>query len=90
MNTTEEIVETVRNLPPENQRELFEALQDLEAILLANGEPRTEEQVQQILFARGVISTVPRPCDYPDAEDDFKPLEIKGKPLSETVIEERR
>lgn len=88
MNTTQEIVNTVRNLPPENQRELLEVLQN--EVRGTKDAPISEEEVQRILFMRGVISTVPRFCDYSDAEDDFEPIDIKGKPLSETVVEERR
>lgn len=88
MNTTQEIVNTLRNLPPENQRELLEVLQN--EVNQTKDTPISEEEVQRILFERGVISTVPRLCDYTDADDDFEPIEIKGKPLSETVIEERR
>jgi hypothetical protein len=88
MNITQEIVKTVRNLPPENQRELLEVLQN--EVSGTKDTPISEEEVQRILFERGVISTIPRFCDYEDADDDFEPVEIKGKPLSETVIEERR
>jgi len=50
----------------------------------------SEEEVQRILFERGIIGNIPNASDYTDADDDFEPIEIKGKPLSETVIEERR
>lgn len=50
----------------------------------------SEEEVQHILFERGVIGNIPSAVDYTDEDDDFEPIEIKGKPLSETVIEERR
>lgn len=88
MNTTQEIVDTVRNLPPENQRELLQVLQS--EVIGTKDAPISEEEVQRILFERGLIGTIPRFCDYKDADDDFEPVEIKGKPLSETVIEERR
>ena len=88
MNTTQEIVNNVRKLPLENQRELLEVLQN--EVSGTKDTPISEEEVQRILFERGVISTIPRLCDYKDADDDFEPVERKGKPLSETVIEERR
>lgn len=88
MNTTQEIVNTVRNLPPKNQRELLEILQN--EVTGTKDAPISEDEIQRILFERGVISTIPRLCDYEDADDDFEPVEISGKPLSETVIEERR
>ena len=88
MMTTQEIVNTVRNLPPENQREVLEVLQ---SEVTGMGEsPISEKEVQRILFERGVIGNIPSADDYTDADDDFEPIEIKGKPLSESVIEERR
>lgn len=48
----------------------------------------TEDQCEQMLKARGVISEIPERAF--DAEEDFyEPVEIAGKPLSETIIEER-
>jgi len=50
------------------------------------------EQLDQLLLERGVISQI-RP--KPTAEDvarhrSWKPIPITGKPLSQTIIEERR
>lgn len=58
--------------------------------MLEKENPISEEEVQRILFERGVIGNIPSAADYTDADDDFEPIEIKGKPLSESVIEERR
>ena len=88
MMTPQEILNTVRNLPPENRREVLEVLQS--EMTETNNAPISEAEVQRILFERGVIGTIPNAADYADADDDFEPVEIKGKPLSETVIEERR
>lgn len=86
--TPQEIVKTVQSLPLENQREVLEVLQN--EINSPKQSPISEEEVQRILFERGVIGNIPNAADYTDADDDFEPVEIKGKPLSETVIEERR
>lgn len=85
--TPQEIVDTVRNLPPENRREILKVLQSEAGEL--KGAPG-EQEVQRILFERGIIGNIPSADDYTDADDNFEPIEIKGKPLSETVIEERR
>lgn len=85
--TPQEIIDTVRNLPPENRREVLKVLQS------ETGELKDapgEQEVQRILFERGIIGNIPSTDDYTDADDDFEPIEIKGKPLSETVIEDRR
>lgn len=78
----------VRNFPPENQREVLEVLQS--GVTGMRKSPISEAEVQRILFERGVIGTIPSAADYTDEDDDFDPVAIAGKPLSEAVIEERR
>jgi hypothetical protein len=87
MITAQEIINTVQRLPLSEQEKVLEVLQS--EINLPKS-PISEEEVQRILFERGVIGNIPNAADYTDADDDFEPIEIKGKPLSETVIEERR
>jgi len=41
-------------------------------------------------LAAGVLARVPAPITDPAAYRRWKPIAIKGKRLSETVIEERR
>jgi hypothetical protein len=36
-----------------------------------------------------VISEIPRRDFDPDSYEEFEAIEVKGKPLSETIIEER-
>ena len=48
-----------------------------------------EEEVERILVAEGIISEIP--TRLPDDEEEtYEPIEVPGKPLSETIIEERR
>ena len=89
MMTTQEIVKTLQELPFEKRREVLEVLQN-EINSSKQSPPPSEEEVQRILFERGVIGNIPNIFDYTDADDDFEPIEINGQPLSETVIEERR
>ncbi|HEX3356783.1 MAG TPA: hypothetical protein VHS31_07425 [Tepidisphaeraceae bacterium] len=51
-----------------------------------------EGQLAQVLLARGVISQLrPKSTDADIARfDAWKPVPIQGKPISETIIEERR
>jgi Arc/MetJ-type ribon-helix-helix transcriptional regulator len=51
--------------------------------------PRTKEEFHQHLIAIGLMSQLPdTEADYDDPDDE--PITIKGEPLSETVIRERR
>lgn len=85
--TPREIIKTVQGLPPAKRRKVINALQlETDPSVL----PISEEEVNRKLYERGVIGTVPNAADYTDEDDDFQAVRIKGKPLSKTVVEERR
>jgi hypothetical protein len=46
------------------------------------------DAAEESMRAKGLL--LPRRASAPDALLDFEPVPIKGKPLSETIIEERR
>jgi Arc/MetJ-type ribon-helix-helix transcriptional regulator len=51
--------------------------------------PLTRDEFDQHLLAIGLLSQLPdTAADFDDPDDE--PMEIKGEPLSETVIRERR
>jgi hypothetical protein len=51
----------------------------------------TEAEFDQHLLKIGVISSLPDPAlDIDDDDPDDQPVTIKGEPLSETIIRERR
>jgi hypothetical protein len=83
----ERLIAEVEQLSPEQQRSLYKVLE--EKIATATS-PRamTEEAFLQNLFNQGRISHIPqRP---PTARQRSAPVKIAGKPLSETIVEERR
>ena len=88
MNSTQQIIETVQALPFAEQKKILDAL---ERNLRARAETEIvdEAEIERILFERSVIGNLPEAGAYTDADDDFEPIEIAGKPLSETVIEDR-
>ena len=49
---------------------------------------KREEAFRRQMEEEGLIAHFPKPDEPPPA--DFKPIQIVGKPLSETIIEERR
>lgn len=63
-------------------------LRDLLEIWLAPPVPMTREEFEQQLAKEG-ISLPPRNPD-PASYERWTPVEIEGKPLSETIIEDRR
>jgi bZIP Maf transcription factor len=51
----------------------------------------TEEEFDQHLLKIGLVSSLPDPAlDLDDDDPDDQPVSIKGEPLSETIIRERR
>ncbi len=53
--------------------------------------PLTRDEFNQRLMADGLITRLPDPSlDIDDDDPDDQPVIIKGEPLSETIIRERR
>ena len=85
MSSVERLVQGARALQPEELQQLIEALS-------RDAEPRTgmsEEEFQAHLLEAGIISDLPKPLAERQ-QSDFQPITVQGKPLSETIIEERR
>jgi hypothetical protein len=88
MTNLEEIVNAVKALPPEEQAELRRRL---DALPGQPGELASDlnERAQRALYEAGLLSEIKPPITDPRPYRR-DPIKIKGKPLSETVIEERR
>lgn len=85
----DQVWEAVKTLTPRQQRRLRKLLD----VLRFKHHPLSpEDELQLLLLKDGVIDYIPRPPTEAEikAFEEFKPVPIKGKPLSETVIEERR
>ena len=87
MMTTTEILNEIDKLPISQQKELKEKLlKDSES----NGQAQpqvTQDEFDRALFNEGFLANLPIETND---EDDFEPVEFTGKPISETIIEERR
>ncbi len=80
------VVEAVKALTPAEQWRL----RDLLDVFLAPPQTAiTEEEFEQELVKEGLISVPPPITDFTPYQNR-KPIEVKGKPVSETIIEERR
>jgi len=83
-----EILEEVSKLSPAERQQVVDAL--LQDAHPAASEDESVEQRQDALIrrlhAQGVIKNIPNR----NAQRDFEPVPIEGRPLSETIIEERR
>ena len=85
----DQVWQAVKSLTPLQQKRLRKLL---DALRFKQQPLTPEDELQLLLLKDGVIDHIPRPLT--DAEirafEEYKPVPIEGKPLSETVIEERR
>jgi len=85
MTTVERLYQEAKALPLDDLRRLIEMLSQVEL-----SEPAmTEEEFQIHLMNEGIISELPKPLAERE-EEDLRPIQVKGQPLSEMIIEERR
>jgi hypothetical protein len=98
MSTVEEIVNAVKGLSPNEQAEVRRRLDPLPtptdgSEMLVDDSRRAaidlDQRVQRALYEAGLVSEIKPPITDPTPYRR-EPIKIKGKPLSETVIEERR
>ena len=85
------LIEKIDHLPPEH---IAKVENFVDALCRSEAQKEQEEQdletqLEQRLFAMGLLSEIKPPID-PASYQDFEPIENKGKPLSEVIIEERR
>ena len=85
----QKILKEVEALPSEEQQRLRKLLDEKihSAEVSAVG---SEDEFEQAILREGLISSVPPPIDDVSPYHGRKPVAVKGKPLSETVVEERR
>lgn len=85
MMTSTEILKEIYRLPLAEQISLKEKLLKNSA----NEEQQiTQDEFDRVLFNEGFLANLP--VENGDDDDDFEPVEFSGKPISETIIEERR
>jgi hypothetical protein len=97
MSTVEEIVNAVKGLPPAERAEVHRKVEALinqpvqvEAVVddIRQAAIDLDHRIQHALFEAGLVSEIKPPVKRP--RERTPPIKIKGKPLSETVIEDRR
>lgn len=87
MSTLEKILEEIKSLTPAEQAQVRELLDSLPPQQQA---PPSRAEYEQHLLATGVVSHLPTRQPPSPERKAFKPIEVEGKPISETIIEERR
>jgi hypothetical protein len=85
----EQLIEQVRALPPEEKRRLRDVI-DAELTTSKPASQASEEEFKRRLVQAGLLKQIKPPLSDLQAYKDRTPVAIEGKPLSETLIEERR
>ena len=85
--TTTEILNEIYKLPINQRKEIKDKLSKDLKNDIQQTPTNSEKKFLQKLFEEGIITHIPQ--GITDEEDDFEPIEIKGKPLSETILEDR-
>jgi hypothetical protein len=86
----DQLWEAAKALTPDEQHRLRNLL---DTLLARQGRPLTkEDELDLLLLKEGEMSRAPTPptSDEVARFQNWKPIEIQGKPLSETIVEERR
>ena len=86
----ERLIEEVKALPPDDLLKVKTLIDSLLQAPSAESERSPEEQLDQLLLQAGVISEIPPPITDFTPYENRRPIAVKGKPISETIIEERR
>lgn len=84
----QKIVDEIKELAPEQRRHVREMLGETETT--ETELHQREEDFHQKLYAKGLLIKIPHENIQRLPFDDWEPVKIKGKPISETIIEERR
>jgi hypothetical protein len=87
--SNQKLLEEIQNLPVVEQREILEVLsRNVGHRSASTAQPMPEAQFEQMLLEKAIIDEIPSAIN--DEEEPFEPVVVQGKPLSETIIEERR
>ena len=87
MMTATEILTEIRHLPISEKNNLFRTLEvEYNQNNEISEEERLEQEVDKLLLAEGIIKKIPPRWND---DDDFEPIEFSGKPISETLLEDR-
>lgn len=81
------VIEVIKEVKTLNKAEKHRVWQELNEIV---SEEPIELRLQRALSAEGLLTEIKMPFVSRPQQEELPPIEIKGKSLSETIIEERR
>ena len=85
--TLERIVEDLKTLTPQEQQQLRLLLD--RNVAVSSGDAQGQQRLLERLLEKGVIGSIPPRLDQEEAGDFHAPIEVRGRPVSETLLEDR-
>ncbi len=82
--TLDRLLEEVKTLSSDEQRQLRDTLD----AWLRDEQP--EDRLERRLYEEGLLSEIKPPIPSSASTKRLKPVDVRGIPVSETIIEERR
>lgn len=83
-----EVLSEIRKLSPTEKRQVFNELLESEKDQ-PKGDDEKRAELHRRLREEGMLTRLPTREERPPELRNFKPITIAGKPVSETIIEER-
>lgn len=93
--TPTEVLDEIQKLPLNDARQVADQLTNYLRELEKGGEmnkelEQCEDEFERYLLAKGIASHIATQDETDEEFDAFEVIEVKGEPLSETIIRERR
>ena len=82
----ERVLDEIKKMKPAEIAQIREGVEEL----LAAQSDGAEQTLRQSLCAAGLLSEVKTPDRDVESFRSYRPVTVEGKPVSETIIEERR
>ena len=92
--TPTEVISEIQKLPLSDVRQVTDQLtrylHEQETVATHVNMDVCEDEFESYLLAKGLVSHIATQDETGDEFDAFDPIVVKGEPLSETIIRERR
>jgi hypothetical protein len=85
--TLTQVLEQVTALSPAEQQQLW---RELHRLVTGHELSTPEAELERRLYESGLLSEVKPPITDLRPYEDRRPIEAKGKPLSQVIVDERR
>ncbi len=80
----DDVLTPIADLTADEQRRVRDELNN------TLGQPTSDDVVDDALVSAGLLISHGRPPSTPGVTQEFVPVQVVGKPLSESIIEDRR